>query len=224
MPPTGPRSRPSQAQAGRPNTRNEVFENIFGRPAGGHHLTPQQEYQQHYQQQQVLQQQQQQQSQHYHGYGYAPPAPPPQSQPQPGYDYVAHPPPRASSQAHRTLGVGLPPDQPGGLQPGYPSGYQGYGQGVSFCSEYTADISRILDNDVSRQPLQSLLRPTLRLLITLSISLNLLQGERLLFRLAQPTNRQHTPIELVQSRISPHSTLSLKERPFLHRNPEQRMD
>ncbi|WVR07809.1 hypothetical protein IAU60_004852 [Kwoniella sp. DSM 27419] len=38
MPPTGPRSRPGQPPA-RPsaNTRNEVFENIFGRPAGGHH-------------------------------------------------------------------------------------------------------------------------------------------------------------------------------------------
>ncbi|WVW85998.1 hypothetical protein I302_108036 [Kwoniella bestiolae CBS 10118] len=46
MPPSGPRSRPSAAQAsgrGAPptaNQRNEVFENIFGRPAGGHHLGP----------------------------------------------------------------------------------------------------------------------------------------------------------------------------------------
>ncbi|WWD19484.1 hypothetical protein CI109_103944 [Kwoniella shandongensis] len=45
MPPSGPRSRPSQppsSSAVRPtaNVRNEVFENIFGRPAGGHHLGP----------------------------------------------------------------------------------------------------------------------------------------------------------------------------------------
>ncbi|WVR00332.1 hypothetical protein IAU59_007475 [Kwoniella sp. CBS 9459] len=42
MPPSGPRSRPSQPAAGaaRPsaNARNDAFENIFGRPAGGHHL------------------------------------------------------------------------------------------------------------------------------------------------------------------------------------------
>ncbi|KAK8853072.1 hypothetical protein IAR55_003773 [Kwoniella newhampshirensis] len=44
MPPSGPRSRPSQqsSSSARPtaNVRNEVFENIFGRPAGGHHLGP----------------------------------------------------------------------------------------------------------------------------------------------------------------------------------------
>ncbi|WWD03483.1 hypothetical protein V865_001535 [Kwoniella europaea PYCC6329] len=46
MPPSGPRSRPAQGQGstrGAPptaNQRNEVFENIFGRPAGGHHLGP----------------------------------------------------------------------------------------------------------------------------------------------------------------------------------------
>ncbi|WWC64424.1 uncharacterized protein I303_107034 [Kwoniella dejecticola CBS 10117] len=43
MPPSGPRSRPAgPQQSGRAppsaNQRNEVFENIFGRPAGGHHL------------------------------------------------------------------------------------------------------------------------------------------------------------------------------------------
>ncbi|WWC91564.1 uncharacterized protein L201_006510 [Kwoniella dendrophila CBS 6074] len=46
MPPSGPRSRPTQQSAGgRPgaapptaNQRNELFENIFGRPAAGHHL------------------------------------------------------------------------------------------------------------------------------------------------------------------------------------------
>ena len=45
MPPSGPRSRPSQpppsSSARPPNAtvRNEMFENIFGRPAVGHHQT-----------------------------------------------------------------------------------------------------------------------------------------------------------------------------------------
>jgi hypothetical protein len=41
MAPTGPRSRtnpPSRAPPPNSSVRNEVFENIFGRPAGGHHL------------------------------------------------------------------------------------------------------------------------------------------------------------------------------------------
>ncbi|WOO79274.1 Rho1 guanine nucleotide exchange factor 1 [Vanrija pseudolonga] len=45
MAPTGPRARPGPPPGGarpqpQPNVRNEVFENIFGRPAGGHHLGP----------------------------------------------------------------------------------------------------------------------------------------------------------------------------------------
>ncbi len=43
MPPSGPRSRPPQPPpSNRPpnaSVRNEVFENIFGRPAGGHHMS-----------------------------------------------------------------------------------------------------------------------------------------------------------------------------------------
>ncbi|KAL7418308.1 RHO1 GDP-GTP exchange protein 2 [Cryptotrichosporon argae] len=38
MPPSGPRSRNAPRGAPDTSTRNEVFENIFGRPAGGHHL------------------------------------------------------------------------------------------------------------------------------------------------------------------------------------------
>ncbi|KAK4689351.1 RHO1 GDP-GTP exchange protein 1/2, partial [Tremellales sp. Uapishka_1] len=40
MPPSGPRKPAQNNQGARPtaNVRNEVFENIFGRPAGGHHL------------------------------------------------------------------------------------------------------------------------------------------------------------------------------------------
>ncbi|ORY26665.1 CNH domain-domain-containing protein [Naematelia encephala] len=41
MPPSGPRSRPSQPPNAAPpsaNSRNQAFESIFGRPAGGHHL------------------------------------------------------------------------------------------------------------------------------------------------------------------------------------------
>lgn len=44
MPPSGPRQQQSNNN---PNVRNQVFENIFGRPARGHHLATQSSQQQY---------------------------------------------------------------------------------------------------------------------------------------------------------------------------------